>query len=193
MLRPGSAPAKIVALAVLAILLLVVNQMIIQPLIGLYRDNQDHISRTSKLQQRYRALAAERPVLTRRLAAFADENDLHAAYLEGPSDALAAAELQDLAATAIGDASGEITSTQILPSVKVEDGPRLRQTGLKLRFSADIDGLAEALYDLETNEPYLFVDELLVVAGRGLPGKEEKTEPKLDIRLEIFGYVREEE
>ena len=194
MLRPGSVPAKIAALAILGILLLATHQLVIEPLTRTYQNNRDHIARNSKLLLRYRALAAERPVLAEQLAAFQEDSGTGAGYLEGPSDGLAAAELQERVSDAIDEADGEIKSMQILPASDVENGLPFRRTGLKARISASIDELAEALYDLEVNEPHLFIDEILVVAGRSRSRQDKTvTDPVLDIRMNVLGYARKED
>ncbi len=194
MLRPGSVPARIAALAILGILLLAAYHVVLQPVIQHYQDNRDHIARTSKLLHHYRARAAERPALTEQLSAFEADSEAGTGYLEGPSDGLAAAELQERVSDAIDAADGEIRSMQILPASDVEDDLPFRRTGLKVRFAANLDNLAEALYDLETNEPHLFIEELLVVAPRARQHLDKaKTDPLLDIRMDVLGYAHQEE
>lgn len=191
MLRPGSLIAKMAAVAILVILLLASYQLIIQPLISLYQTNQDKITRSHELLQRYQALADERPVLIERLASLDDDQEAFAGYLEGPSDALAAAQLQNLATEIIEATNGDIKSSQTLPVVVIEADPTVRRPGVKLRFETSIDGLAAALYDLETVEPHLFIDQMIVTSGRvrrAYPKNDEDT--KLDVRLDLFGYVR---
>ncbi len=191
MLRPGSLIAKMAAVAILVILLLASYQLIIQPLIGLYQTNRDKITRSYELLQRYQALADEGPVLIERLASLDDDQEAFAGYLEGPSDALAAAQLQNLATDIIEATKGDIKSSQTLPVVVIEADPTVRRPGVKLRFETSIDGLAAALYDLETVEPHLFIDQMIVTSGRARRAHPETDEDtKLDVRLDLFGYVR---
>ena len=193
MLRPGSIVAKTLALTILAVVILAGYQVIVQPLITAYAETKDDIAQSSEILRRYKVLASEKPALNERLAAIREDDAVHLGYLEGESDALAAAELQDLAAEAIDAADGQIKSTQILNVTEVEDGPSsVRKTGLKLRFTATIDGLAAALYDLETIEPHLFIDNLAVVSNhRRSRNNEVENEVTLDIRMDIFGYSRQ--
>ncbi len=47
------------------------------------------------------------------------------------------------------------------------------------------------LYQLETGQPYLFVDQLTVRQQRmRRRSKEPEQEPVLDVSFEVFGYVR---
>jgi len=195
MLRPGSLVAKVVALAILAIVLLAAYRFAVQPLIQAYLGTNEEITRANELLQRYKVLAAEQPALSERLAALKDDDQVLSGYLEGPSDALAAAQLQDLAADAIAAAGGEILSAQILQATDIEDGPpSIRRTGLKLRLAATIDGLASILYDLETIEPRLFVDQLLVVSTNARRRSDRANSgSNLDVRLDLFGYVLQSE
>ncbi len=194
MLERGSWAAKVAALGILGIVLLAAAQFIVQPLLQTYRGNQEKIAHSTDLLQRYRALAEEQPRLAERLSALEETDASSAAYLEGTSDALAAADLQDLASEAIEITGGEVKSTQSLPAVDVEDGPLLRKIAVNLRFSTDIDGLAEALYELEAGEPVLFIDLLQISAEGSRQAKQDaQSVQKLDVRLDVFGYIRRSE
>ena len=187
MLGPNTPAAKISALGLLGIALLAGNQFILQPLLGTYHGNNQTITQSDELLQRYRALVAEQPVLKERLAALESEDAASAAYLESTSDALAGAELQDFATEAIEISGGEIISVQSLEAVDIEDGPALRKVAVNLSFSTDIDGLAKTLYDLESGEPMFFIESLQISAEGD---RQQKGEQKLDVHLEVFGFMR---
>lgn len=193
MFRPGSFIARAVALVILALVLVTGYQLIAGPLLESYWAKRDAIAHSTELLQRYRALAAEKPGLAERLAAVETKGDAGPGYLRGPSDALAAAELQNLAGDIIQRAGGDIRSTQILPATPVEEGPLLRRTGLKLRFGATIDSLATTLFELETIEPHLFIEQLLVSSQQARATPTADTATMLDVRLEIVGYLHEPE
>ncbi len=192
MLQPGSWFARLAAVGILGGLLFVGYHLVVQPLIRTYQDNREKIVRSHDILQRYRALAAEQPALAERFASLEEEAQSRTGYLDGPSDALAAAQLQDIAAEVIEAAGGEIRSTQILPATEVEAGPPIRRTGLNLRFAVTIDSLATALFDLETAKPRLFVDQLVVISERARrAASDADSGPKLDVRMDLFGYVRQ--
>ncbi|MGI9435181.1 MAG: type II secretion system protein GspM [Geminicoccaceae bacterium] len=191
MLRPGTFLARLAALAILALVLIGAYQLVAQPLLASYWGNRDKIASTAELLQRYRALAAERPALAVRLSAIEGLNEAGSGFLSGPSDALAAAQLQDLTDNAIRRAGGEIRSTQILPAAGIEDGSLIRRAGLKLRFSASTDSLATTLFDLETIEPRLFIEQLLITTRQANPLRANGDDSlDLDVRLDIVGYFR---
>ncbi len=194
MLRPGSLAARVSALGLLGIFLLAAHQFLVQPLLSTYRSNQDAIELSWDRLHRYQALVAEKPQLVARLEALASEDTIATAFLEGTSDALVAVELQDIAADGIERAGGEIRSTQSLPIHDLDHGPALRKVSkvsASLHFSTDIDGLAEALLELETGEPLLFVDSLQIsTRSAHQPQQEPDSAPQLDVRMELHGYRR---
>ncbi|MGI9510547.1 MAG: type II secretion system protein GspM [Geminicoccaceae bacterium] len=191
MLAPGSFMARIAAVAIFAILLFAVNQFAVQPLLETYRDNQVSIANAQERLRRYQALAEEKPGLTDRLALLESDVEASTAYLEGGSDALAAAMLQNLVANAIDGAGGQVKSLRSLPAVDVEDRSDVHRTGVQLRFAADIDSFAEALYDLESMDPVLSIDRLEVTAAVARRAKNDVDAPQmLEVRLDIYGYAR---
>lgn len=194
MLAPGSFTAKIAALALLLALLLAANQFALQPLLEVFRDNQARIANAHQLLQRYQTLAAEKPDLINRLASLESGVETSTAYLEGASDALATAALQERVLDAIDMAGADIKSIRSLPAVDVENRPDLQKTGVQLLFAGDIDSLGEALYDLETMDLHLSVNRLEVRARAGGRLKNDaETAPKLDVRIDVHGFARLQE
>ena len=57
-----------------------------------------------------------------------------------------------------------------------------------------IAGLAETLYELETGQPYLLIDELTVREQRTRSRRrnEPEIETQLDVSLELSGYLQAE-
>lgn len=194
MMQPGSTIGRLVAVAMLAIVLLAGYQWVIQPVVRTYQENRAAIIRSNELLLRYRAVAAEQSELAARLAALQQKDQSGAGYIEASGDAVAAARLQDLTAAVIDAAGGEIKSTQILPATAIDEGSAIRRAGLKLRFTATIDSLAAALHDLETTEPYVFIKHLTMTTKRAeRTGVKADNNPRLDIRLDLVGYVRPSE
>ena len=193
MLQPGSLLSRTLAVVLLGIALLGAYRLVIAPLVTAYRDGQSRIEQAKELLQRYEALAEQRSLLADRLAEEQERAASAAGYLTGPSDALAAAELQDRVKSVVEGASGELRSTQILPAEELEADLGFRRTTLRVHFVVTIDGLEETLYELETGQPYLIIDEVTVRQERARRRRSEpQAQPMLDVSLELFGYVREE-
>jgi general secretion pathway protein M len=194
MLQPGSLLSRTLALALLALALLGGFRLVVAPLLAAFQDNASRIEQAEGLLQRYLALAEQRQAMSDRLAAQQELAASAAGYLEGPSDALAAAQLQDRVKSVVEGAGGELRSTQILPAVAVEGDDGIRRAALRVQFAVTIAGLAETLYELESGQPYLLIDQLSVREQRARRQRrdEPETEARLDISLELSGYLHAE-
>ena len=162
MLQPGSLLSRTLAVVLLGVALLGGVRLVVAPLLAAWRDAAAEIEEAEFLLQRYRALAEQRRAMAERLAEQQELAASAAGYLQGPSDALAAAQLQDRVKTVVERAGGELRSTQILPATPVEVDAAIRRAALRVQFVVTIAGLAETLYELETGQPYLLIDELTV-------------------------------
>jgi general secretion pathway protein M len=192
MLQRGSLLSRVLALVLLGALLTGAYVLLIAPVVELYRATDEAIESSETLLQRHRMLAAQRSDLSARL----DEEKAQAAaiagYLEGPSDPLALAQLQDLVKGVIEAAGGELRSTQTLPAQTVDISPGTRRATLRVQMVVAIDGLAAILYDLESGQPYILIDELSVRSQRTRRrlGSTSEAAPLLEITLELSGFVR---
>lgn len=195
MLARGSLLSRTLALLLLAAAILAGYRLVAAPLLASYGEADQAIERNRELLQRYRRLAAERPTLAELVgeqeALLADA----AGYLVGPSDALAGAELQNRVKELVEAAEGVLRSTQSLRGNDQDDAAPARRVMVRVRFTVDIEGLAEVLYELETGEPYLFVEEVTIRELRERRRRRNQPEPKpmLDISLDVYGYLREGE
>ena len=191
MLRRGSLLSRVLAVSLLGGVLLAGYGLVVAPVIAAYREVGQEIEESQLLLQRYRSLASQRPELSARLADLEQQAAKVGGYLKGSSDALAAAELQDHARAVIEGAGGNLRSTQILPAGAVDSKVPVRRAALRIQLGIDIKGLQKVLYELETGQPYLFVDQLTVRQQRMRQrSKELEQEPVLDVSFEVFGYVR---
>ena len=194
MLQPGSLLSRTLAIVLLAVALIGGYRLIVAPLLTSYQEGERDIEEARTLLQRYRALAEQRPLLAERLAEQQERAAAAAGYLEGPSDALAAAQLQDRVKSVVEAAGGELRSTQILPAQALEGDLGFRRTTIRVQIAVSTEGLATTLYELETGQPYLLIDDVTVRQERVRRRRrsEPDREPVLDVSLELFGYLRTE-
>jgi general secretion pathway protein M len=162
MLRPGSLISRVLALLLLAAAPVLAYLLVVEPVIAAYRDAGEAIAQAQKLLQSYRERAEQRPQLAELLAAEEERAGDVTGYLAAVEDALAAAELQDRVKSVVEDAGGSLRSAQSLKVEAVEAVAGVRRAGLKVRFTADTESLAAILYELETGEPFLFVEALSI-------------------------------
>ena len=196
MLRPGSPVSRLLALALLAAVPVLGYLLVVGPVIAAYRDAGEAIAQAQTLLQSYRERAEQGPQLTQLLAEEEKRAGRVTGYLAAVDDALAAAELQDRLKGVVEGAGGALRSAQSLNVEPVEAVAGVRRAGLKVRFAADIESLAAILYELETGEPYLFVEGLSIreprrQRRRSDDGPEEA--PELDVVVDLYGYVRDAE
>lgn len=192
MLQPGSLLSRTLAVLLLGLVVFAGYRLIVVSVIAAWQNGERAIVESQALLQRYRALAEQRSFLAESLAEQEQQAATADGYLAGPSAALAAAQLQDRVKTVVESAGGELLSAQVLPAAQVEGNPRVHRAALKVQFAVTIDGLATTLYELETGQPYLIVNALSI---RQQPmrqlGDEPQPQPWLDVRLELFGYLRD--
>lgn len=194
MLQPGSLVSRTLAVVLLGAALLAAYRLVLAPLLAAYQEGERGIEQSTALLQRYRVLAGQREWLAGQLAEQQERAATATGYLQGPSDALAAAQLQDRVKSVVEAAGGELRSTQILPAKPAEGGVGVRRTTLRIQFVVTIEGLATTLYELETGQPYLLIDDVSLREQRVRRRRrnEPETEPRLDVSLELFGYLRED-
>jgi general secretion pathway protein M len=192
MLRPGSFPSRLLALALLAAVPVLAYLLVAEPVIAAYRNAGTAIAQAQRLLQSYRDRAEQRPQLAQLLAEEEERAGDVAGYLAAVDDALAAVELQDRLKAVVEAAGGQLRSAQSLNVEPVEGIEGVRRAALKVRFSADIESLATILYDLETGEPYLFVDALSIREPRRQRRRRDEPEaaPQLDVVVDLYGYLR---
>jgi general secretion pathway protein M len=193
MLRPGSLLGRVLAVLLLAAVPVLGYTLVVEPVIAAYRDAGEAIAQAQKLLQSYRERAEQRPQLAQLLAEEEERADAVTGYLAAVDDALAAAELQDRVKGVVEDAGGSLRSAQSLKVEAVEAVPGVRRAGLKVRFTADTESLAGILYELETGEPFLFVDALSIREPRRQRRRRDEPEeaPQLDVVVDLYGYVRD--
>ena len=149
----------------------------------LHRHYNVAIADLSDRLERYRRVAAQAPELRRALDVM-KEKDGRKFYLKNTAPNLASAELADLVRSAIENNGGRITTSQ-------NPGPRdegaFRQMTVNVQFFATTPALAKILNALDTQMPYLIVDNLSIRplnAFRGFkpaPGQEPENNVQLDV------------
>ncbi|NOR71185.1 MAG: general secretion pathway protein GspM [Methylomarinum sp.] len=106
--------------------------------------------------------------------------------------ALASADLQQFIKSAISQAGGQLTSTQVLPS-KNEDG--FNRVTVKVRMSGDIEVLRNVLHEIESSVPVMIIDQIDIRPVRGKRNrKTRKIQPsnKLNVNFQVAGFLRQD-
>jgi hypothetical protein len=135
---------------------------------------------------RYERLSAARPALERKLEAVRALGS-RKYFLKAGAASLSAAEIQDKVRQFVEGNGGRIISVQ--PAAPRDEG-RFRQVTVTIQANANIMALRKILLQLETSEPYVFVDTLTVRAQvppgfKPSPGMD----PEMFIQFDITGFA----
>ncbi len=175
-----------IALALLAAASLLVVAAIAIPVWMLHRHYDTALAESFDKLERYRRIAATHPLVTRQLRAM-ETRDPRKFFLRSGAPALSAAEAQESIRSLV-EASGGRLITMAAP-VSKEEG-RYRHVSVNVQLTANIFALRKILNAIESNTPYLFIDNLTIRTQvpanfRPAPG----AEPEMFVQLDVSGYA----
>jgi hypothetical protein len=135
---------------------------------------------------RYERLAASRPALEQKLESVRAMGG-RKYFLKASAASLSAAEIQDRVRQFIDANGARLISVQV--GAPKEDG-RFRQVPVTVQLNASTPSLRRILLALESAEPSIFVDSLMVRA-QVPPGYKTQAgfEPEMFVQFEISGYA----
>ncbi|MEO8740802.1 MAG: type II secretion system protein GspM [Casimicrobiaceae bacterium] len=184
-LDPKQSRALAVALLFVAVFLALA--VLLAPFLLMHRHYNQAIDSAQDRLERYRRIAAQGPELQKALEALREKQGRRF-YLKNTASNLAGAEMQDLVRAAVENNGGRITTIQI---VATRDDGSFRQIGVNLQLFATTANLQKILYAIETQQPYMLVENLTVRplnAFRGFkpaPG----AEPEVSVLLDVSGFA----
>lgn len=168
--------------AAIAIPVLAANRHYDEQIEGMHNQTQiyQRVSRHSQQYERAYSLLQRKQRSDRR-------------YLKSNTESLATAELQRTVKQVISKNRGDILSAQVIRSSEEEGFTRI---SVRIRMKSTLEDLVKTFHALETNKPYLFVDNVTIrsrnVARRRVRGNKliEKAIAKLDVDFQLSGYMR---
>jgi general secretion pathway protein M len=185
---PADARARrALATGVLAVLLALVALAIGVPIVLLHRHYDAAIERMTRQWQSQTAFNAKRTEMAAALNAL-KAREPRKLFLKGPTAALAAAELQEMVKAAIEANGGRVASANGLPA-KEEGGYRV--AAATVQFNVNNVNLRRVIHALESQTPYVFIDNVLVRSHtapgwRPPPGT---PEPDLFVQFDVSGLA----
>ena len=195
----AAAPGWGQRLGALALLLLVVVStlylVVDHVLVARYRFYLERLEQQQGRLEQLERMAASREPIQQLIAKIQQDRNITAQYLPQSAPPLAAADLQQRVKAVVEAAGGTLRSTQALPPVEEENAVKV---AVNATVSGDTESLQKILYDLESQTPLLFVDDLNVTARavrQRLPNGRLAgyTRVQLNIQFEISGYLRKED
>lgn len=174
------------ALAFLAATVTAAVALVTVPLWLAHRHYDDALYEMGQRLSRYERLAAARPALEQKLEAVRAMGS-RKYFLKASAASLSAAEVQERVRQFVEGNGGRMISMQV--GQPKEDG-RFRQVGLTVQLNATTPSLRRILVAMETAEPYVFVDSVMV-RSQVPPGYKPPAgfEPEMFIQLDISSYA----
>ena len=179
--------SRTLALGILLALLLLAFFGIVSPLLGAYQQ-------ASSSAAQYRAALNHTRNAGSNLAGLRAELDrlkAHQAsavgFMQSSNPSLAAAELQNRIKSSVEAARGELRSTQILPS---RDEGAFRRISIRGQIAVNTAALQRVFYDLESATPFLLLDNVEIRARPARRSTGAEDDPILEVRFDLYGYMR---
>jgi general secretion pathway protein M len=185
--------SRFAAFALMLFTLATLTAAIAFPTLWLHKRYDTYLEDYSDQLLRYRRVDSLRPRIQEALNDV-EKLDARKLYLKSSSPSLAAAELQDLATRIIDAHKGRIVSSQIQSAKDAAKEDSKAKVPLKVTISVQMNTsmvpLQLILHAVESNEPYLFIDQLTIRANQGrgfraVPG----VQPEFGVQMSISGYA----
>jgi general secretion pathway protein M len=180
---PRGLPGRILALSLTIVVVAVAYLLVVAPLFGLYADRASQLSNRELLRDKIVAAAAELPQLRARASELNATSDAQQATLQGPSDAIATANLQNRLGELSTSAGASVSSTETLPP-EIRD--YYRRIGLRIVLNGSFESLIAVFSGLETSTTPLIVDNLQIHNVQSRAGGSQTA--RLDAAVDIYGF-----
>jgi general secretion pathway protein M len=181
--------SRLVAISLLLVALFLGYAALIVPPLEAWRDARGAIADAQGALPR---IADAQESLTARRQLLADlqrRQRVAEGLLQGDSETLIAAQLQNRIKTLVGAAQGEVTSMQVL---QTRNDGGFRKIAVRGQVLIGLPGLQKVFYELEAGMPYLFLDnvEIRVQQSPSKARDEPKRDPAHDVRFDLYGFAR---
>jgi general secretion pathway protein M len=179
---PTGRRGRLLALGLTFLVLALVWLVLVSPLARLYADRAEALDQQRIIAHRMALVAGELPDLQRQATAAAGSGPAQNALLEGGSDAIAGAALQERVQDMAASAGARLSSAEMLPAAQAG---AYRRIGLRVACSAPWPVLVRLLQAVEQATPRMLVDDLKVHGPRI---QLQAAEPPLAAELTIFAF-----
>src|SRR5210317_846927 len=139
--------------------------------------------------QRYRQIAARDQELLPQYEALRESQKSAGNQLRSDTAAVAGAELQRRVKDITGRHSAQIVSTQILPASEEEGFVRI---ALRVRLRGVLPALLQSLYDIETNDVHMFLDNLSLRNNTAGMRQQQLVVRPMEAEFDLIAYMPEE-
>lgn len=156
---PTGRPGRLLALGLTAAALLAVQSAVVMPLVEWHAERAEALARRGAFAAAMEELAASLPELRQHAAFSGASKGEGPLMLDGDSDAMASASLQERLQAMFAQAGVQVSSVETMPG---EEAGAYRRIRLRLAFNASWPALMTFLRDVQLSTPALLMDELQV-------------------------------
>lgn len=158
-MSPLRAASRGAALGLLGLMLGGLYALVLDPVFSGYRAGLDDLQQERSRIARFAAVAASAEEVEAAAGVAESRQAQSGIFIQGTSDAQAAAALQGRINSVVRSAGGDLRSVQSLPpESSAVDG--VSRIGVQLQYIGTIHDLRRLLYALETGTPLLFIEKL---------------------------------
>ena len=180
---PRGLPGRFLALALTFVVALAAYALVAAPLLGVYSDRSLLLANRELLRDKIAAVAAELPQLRARANELSTTSDAQQTTLQGSSDPIAMANLQNRVEELAASAGASISSTETLaPEIR----EYYRRVGLRVVLNGSFPSLMTFLSGLETSTTPLIVDNLQIHSVQSRAGSTQVA--RLDATVDVYGF-----
>jgi general secretion pathway protein M len=180
---PRGLPGRVLALLLTLVAVAAAYLLVVAPLLGLYADRASQLSTREMLRDKIVAAAAALPQLRAQASELSATSDAQQATLQGSSDPIAMANLQNRVEELATSAGAAVSSTETLPP-EIRD--YYRRIGLRVAFNGSYESLMTFIAGLETSTTPLIVDNLQIHTIQTRAGSSQVA--RLDAAVDVYGF-----
>jgi Tfp pilus assembly protein PilO len=180
---PHGPAGRLLAVLLPLVVIAAAYLLIVTPLVGLYADRTSLLAGRDQLRDKLVATAAELPQLRAQLSELSTTSNAQQATLQGASDPVATASLQNRVEQMAASAGAAISSTETLPP-EIRD--YYRRLGLRVVLNGSFDSLVNFISALETSSIPLIVDNLQIHVVQSRAGANQTA--RLDAAVDVYGF-----
>lgn len=183
---PNGRRGQMLALAITLMPLFLLWFGVVGPLLDVYGERADRLTQRLRVAQRMAQVAADLPALKDRASAVIKAGPPPMQTLDGASDAVAAAALQNRVQDMATTAGARLTSVEILEAGAAGD---YRRIGLKLSLSAPWPVLVGLLQAIEQSSLPMVIDGLQIRAASNAAANAKDGDPRpLDASFTVTAF-----
>ncbi|KLN58882.1 hypothetical protein WH96_20585 [Kiloniella spongiae] len=174
----------------IAVFFMFLQSLFLSPLeeIDLAREERKN---SQMLVERYAAIASMRDTLEAQKLVVIEQAKQQQNYLQGATEALAAAGLQAKIIPVAQTNGANIRRVQVLKQKEAEHG--FQKVGLRVVVLGKLKAIQATVHALETYQPLLFIENIEIVNRQGgNPSNKvgrKRSDPDLQVQFDLFGYL----